>query len=53
MFLAPKRRVDLKMINDENNVLTDDELFIVRDLFKPQNMHVYTFHMYKHTCFEV
>ena len=27
----PKERADLKMIHDENNVLTDDELIIVRD----------------------
>ena len=29
----PKERVDLKIIHDENNMLTDDELVIVRDLF--------------------
>ena len=27
----PKQRGDLKMIYDENDVLTDDELFVVRD----------------------
>ena len=27
----PKERADLKMIHDENNVLTNDELFVVRD----------------------
>ena len=27
----PKERADLKMIHDENNVLTDDELVVVRD----------------------
>ena len=26
----PKERADLKMIHDQNNVLTDDELVIVR-----------------------
>ena len=26
----PKERADLKMIHDQSNVLTDDELFIVR-----------------------
>ena len=30
----PKERGDLKMIHDENVVLTDDELVVVRDLLK-------------------
>ena len=30
----PKERADLKMIHDENNVLMDDELVVVRDFFK-------------------
>ena len=30
----PKERADLKMIHDENNVLTDDEFVIVRSLLK-------------------
>ena len=30
----PKERADLKMIHDENNVLTDDELVIVRDFLR-------------------
>ena len=30
----PKERADLKMIHDEKNVLTDDELVIVRGLLK-------------------
>lgn len=30
----PKERADLKMIHDEVNVLTDDELFIVMDVLK-------------------
>ena len=30
----PKERGDLKMIHDENDVLTDDELVVVRDLLK-------------------
>ena len=30
----PKERADLKMIHDENNVLTDDELVVVRDLLR-------------------
>ena len=30
----PKARIDLKMIHDENNVLTEKELVIVRDFLK-------------------
>ena len=30
----PKERADLNMIHDENNVLTDDELVIVRDFLR-------------------
>ena len=30
----PKERSDFKMIHDENNVLTDDELVVVSDFFK-------------------
>ena len=30
----PKARVDLKMMHDENDVLTDDELVVARDFFK-------------------
>ena len=30
----PKERTDLKMIHDENDVLTDDELVIVRDFLR-------------------
>ena len=30
----PKERGDHKMIHDENNVLTDDELVIVRDFLR-------------------
>ena len=30
----PKARIDLKMIYDENDVLTDDELVAVRTFFK-------------------
>ena len=30
----PKERADLKMIHDENDVLTNDELVVVRDLLK-------------------
>ena len=34
----PKERADLKMIHDENNVLTDDELVVVRD-FSRKSKH--------------
>ena len=30
----PKERADLKMIHDENNVLTDDELVVARDILR-------------------
>ena len=30
----PKERADLKIIHDENNVLMDDELVIVRDFLR-------------------
>ena len=30
----PKARIDLKMVRDENDVLTDNELVVARDLFK-------------------
>ena len=30
----PKERADLKMKHDENNVLTDDELFVVKDFLR-------------------
>ena len=39
----PKERGDLKMIHDKNDVLTDDELVVVRDLLKNS----------KHTCLYV
>ena len=42
-FWYPKQRADLKTIQTENNVLTNDELVIVRDLLKESNMHVYTY----------
>ena len=29
----PKVRIDLKMMHDENDVLTDNELVIARDFF--------------------
>ena len=36
----PKERADLKIIHNENNALTNNELVIVRDLLK----------LAKHTC---
>ena len=30
----PKERADLKMIHDQNDVLTDNELVVTRNLFK-------------------
>ena len=30
----PKARIDLKMIHDENDVITDDELVVARDFLK-------------------
>ena len=30
----PEARIDLKMILDENDVLTDDELVVARNFFK-------------------
>ena len=30
----PKARIDLKMIHDENDVLTDDELVVARKFLK-------------------
>ena len=35
-FWYPKENADLKMIHDENNVLTDYQLVIVRDSLKTQ-----------------
>ena len=32
--LVSKERADLKMIHNENNVLTDDEVVIVRDFLR-------------------
>ena len=32
----PKARIDLKMIHDENDILTDDELVVARDFLKPK-----------------
>ena len=39
----PKARTDLKMIHDENDVLTDDELVVARNFLKKS----------KHVCFYI
>ena len=39
----PKEGVDLRMIHDENNLLADDELIIVRDFLKTS----------KHACLSI
>ena len=36
----PKERGDLTMIHDENNVLTDDELVVVRDSLRNYEMNI-------------
>ena len=41
--VVPKERADLKMIHDENNVLTDDKLIIVRDFLR----------ISKHACLHI
>ena len=38
-----KERADLKTIQAENDVLTNDELVIVRGLLKESNIHIYTY----------
>ena len=35
--LVPKRKADLKMIHTENDVLTNDELVVVRDFLRKLN----------------
>ena len=36
----PKERGDLKMIHDENNVLTDDEFVVVKDSLRNYEMNI-------------
>ena len=43
----PKESADLKIIHDENHVLTDDELVIVRDFFRTSK-HVCLYVWYEH-----
>ena len=45
----PKERADLKMIHDENNVLTDDELVIVRGQLK-ESKHACLYIRNEHPC---
>ena len=40
VFVVSKKRGDLKMIHDENDVLTDDELVVDRNFLKKS----------RHTC---
>ena len=42
----PKARIDVKMIHDENDVLTDDELVVARNFLKSQSMHAYIYKTY-------
>ena len=35
--VVPERKGDLKMIHDENDVLTDDELVVARNFLKKSN----------------
>ena len=44
----PKARINLKMIHDENDVLTDDELVVATNFLKNQNIHVCLYEMNFH-----
>ena len=54
----PKETVDLKMMHDENNVLTDDKLVVVRDILRKskhaclcmRNEHPREFKSLNHIC---
>ena len=48
-FWYPKERADLKMIHDENHVLTDDELVIVKDFLKTSK-HACLYIRNEHPC---
>ena len=41
----PKEREDFKVVHDENNELTDDELVIVRNFSNRQNKQAFTYKM--------
>ena len=45
----PKARIDLKMIHDENDVLTDDELVVAGNVFKKSN-HAYLYKQNEFSC---
>ena len=45
----PKERADLKMMHNENNVLTDDEFFIGRGLLK-ESKHACLYIRNEHPC---
>ena len=44
-FCFVSKGKDLKMIHDENDVLTNNELIVARDFLKSKNMDVYTHKM--------
>ena len=43
----PKEKTDLKMIHDENDLLTNDELVVARGILRESNMRVYIYEMMK------
>ena len=43
----PKERADLKMMHDENDVLTDDELVVVRGILR-KSKHAFLLHACTH-----
>ena len=43
----PKEKTDLKMIHDENGLLTNDELVVARGILRESNMRVYIYEMMK------
>ena len=43
----PKEKADLKMIHDENDLLTNDELVVARGILRESNMRVYIYEMMK------
>ena len=45
----PKARIDLKMIHDENDVLTDDELVVAGNVFK-KSKHAYLYKQNEFSC---
>ena len=48
-MLYPKEMADLNMIHDENNVLTDDELVVVRDVLR-KSKHACLYIRNEHPC---